>query len=193
MFDFLEGDLARRAPNEAVVACGGVGYLAAISLESFKALPEHGRVRLLIHVHTSDAGVRLFGFVEERERLLFRKLISVSGVGPALALTLLSNLPPAELAIRIVEGDVKTLTRIKGIGTKTAERLILELKDKLTVEPGIAATSAPEQLLEQALESLGLDGSEAAALARATVKGSVGETRLELLLRTALRTHRGKK
>ncbi|MSR47694.1 MAG: Holliday junction branch migration protein RuvA [Planctomycetes bacterium] len=186
MFEFLKGELARKGPTEAVVDVNGVGYLLSISAQCFAALPARGVVTLLVHVHTNDSGARLFGFVEERERALFRQLQSVSGVGPAVALNLLSHEPPDALAGRLRSGDVKGLTRIKGIGTKTAERLILELKDK--VDAGLAVTlpAGHEELLAQALKSLGLDPSEAAERARQTVKANLGETRVELLLRAAL-------
>ncbi len=187
MFDFLEGELARKAPTEAVVAVNGVGYLLSISLQCFAALPPGGKVRLLVHVHTSDSGTRLFGFQDDAERALFRKLQSVTSVGPALALTLLSHEPSAALAARIHAGDVKGLTRIKGIGTKTAERLVLELKDKVAVEPGAGARIDEEGLLVQALESLGFDGQEATGRARAAVKALPDEKRVEVLLRHALR------
>ena len=187
MFDFLDGELARKGPTEAVVAVSGVGYLLSISLQCFAALPSSGRVKLLVHVHTNESGTRLLGFVDERERALFRLLQSVSGVGPSLALSLLSHEAPDALAARIRSGDVKGLTRIKGIGTKTAERLVLELKDKVVVEPGASVVADQERLLTQALESLGLEPDDAAARAREATRALPQETRVEVLLRHALR------
>ncbi len=187
MFDFLEGELARKGPTEAVVAVNGVGYLLSISVQCFTALPPSGRVKLLVHVHTNESGTRLLGFVDERERALFRLLQSVGGVGPAMALALLSYEPPDALAARIKSGDVKGLTRIKGVGTKTAERLVLELKDKLVVEPGASATADQRRLLVQALESLGLEPADAAARAKEAARALPAETSVELLLRHALR------
>ena len=187
MIEFLEGDLVRKTPTEAVVRCGGVGYLASISLKSFAALPASGAVRLLIHWHESDSGTRLFGFASEGERQMFRTLQSVRGVGPALALTLLSHETPELLAGRIRAGDTKGLTRIKGIGTKTAERLVLELKGRLDHVAAAPVASDHERTLVQALRSLGLPESEAEEKARGVLKSAAGETRLEVLLRLALR------
>jgi Holliday junction DNA helicase RuvA len=187
VFEYLSGELVRKSPGEAVVECAGVAYLAAISLKSFEALPAGGRVRLLVHWHQSESGSRLFGFSTEGERRMFRTLLGVRGVGPALALTLLSHETPESLAARIRAGDVKGLTRIKGIGTKTAERLVLELKDRLDHVAGAPAAPEHEQLLAQALRSLGLGDHEADQRARAVAQSAAGETRLEVLLRLALK------
>ena len=186
MFDFLEGELARKTPTEAVLDVHGAGYLLSISLQCYTALPERGRLRLLVHVHANESGIRLFGFLDERERVLFRLLQTVSGVGPAVALTLLSSEPPPAIAARIRAGDVKGLTRTKGIGTKTAERLVLELKDKVEVEPGAAVAGETERLLLQALESLGLDAAEARTRAQAARKALPADAPVEALLRHAL-------
>ncbi len=188
MIEYLSGELVRKSPGEAVVECGGVAYLASISLKSFEALPAGGRVKLLVHCHQSEAGTRLFGFSAEGERRMFRTLIDVRGVGPSLALTLLSHEAPEPLAARIRAGDVKGLTRIKGIGTKTAERLVLELKDRLDHVSGSPLAPEHEQLLAQALRSLGLADHEAEQRARAVVHAAAGETRLEVLLRLALKS-----
>ena len=188
MFDFLEGELARKGPTEAVVDVNGVGYLLSISLQCFAALPASGRVKLLVHVHTNESGTRLLGFLDERERGLFKLLQSVGGVGPSMALSLLSHEAPEALAARIKAGDVKGLTRIKGIGKKTAERLVLELKDKVVAEPGASAVADQERLLVQALESLGLEPADGSARAKEAARALPQETRVEFLLRHALRT-----
>jgi Holliday junction DNA helicase RuvA len=187
VIEYLSGELVRKAPGEAVVECGGVAYVASISLKGFEALPAGGRVRLLVHCHESESGTRLFGFAADAERRMFRTLLNVRGVGPALALTLLSHETPETLATRIKSGDVKGLTRIKGIGTKTAERLVLELRDRLDHVAGSPLAPEHEQLLVQALQSLGLADHEAAQRARAVVQAAAGETRLEVLLRLALK------
>ncbi|MBM4016238.1 MAG: Holliday junction branch migration protein RuvA [Planctomycetes bacterium] len=188
MFEFLKGELARKSPTEVVVDVHGVGYLLSISAQAFAALPARGAVQLLVHVHATDAGTRLFGFLDERERALFRLLLTVSGVGPAVAQNLLSHEPPDALAGRLRAGDVKGLTRIKGIGTKTAERLVLELKDKVATGLAPAVADGHEELLAQALRSLGLDAGEAAERARAVVDAHPGEQRVEQLLRVALKS-----
>lgn len=188
MFDFLRGEVARKGPGEVVVDVNGVGYLLSISAQCYAALPARDSVTLLVHVHTNDSGTRLFGFVEELERALFRQLQGVRGIGPAVALTLLSYETPDTLAGRIRAGDVKGLTRIKGIGTKTAERLVLELKD--VVAQGLAVTLPPsqEEALSKALQSLGLDVGEATARTRAVLAAHPADAPLEQLLRAALKS-----
>jgi Holliday junction DNA helicase RuvA len=188
LFEFLKGELARKSRCEAVVDVNGVGYLLSISAHAAEALPKQGIVVLLVHVHTTEAGTRLFGFVDERERSLFRLLLTVGGVGPVIAQSLLSHEPFDALAGRIRAGDVKGLTRIKGIGSKTAERLVLELKDKVLPGTAPAAAEGHEALLVKALQSLGLDAGEARDRARAVVAAHPGETREEQLLRLALKS-----
>jgi holliday junction DNA helicase RuvA len=188
VYDFLKGELARKGPTEAVVDVNGVGWLLSISAQCYAALPPRGAVTLLVHVHSNDSGTRLFGFLEEQERAFFRLLQSVRGVGPAVALTLLSHETPDVLAARLHSGDVKGLTRIKGIGTKTAERLVLELKDKVDASLAAPLPAGHEELVIQALKSLGLDAGEAAERARAVVKANPEEKRVELLLRAALKS-----
>jgi Holliday junction DNA helicase RuvA len=187
VFDHLRGEIVRKTPTEAVIDVQGVGYLVTISLKCFESLPASGPATLWVHVHSSESGTRLYGFVEQEERALFRMLQGVRGVGPGVARTLLSHEAPSQLAARIRAGDVKGLMRMKGIGTKTAERLVVELRDRLG--RGIAATGTEpvEQVLGQALMSLGLDESEAARRARAVVETLPGESRVEVLLREALR------
>lgn len=188
MFDFLRGEVARKGPGEVVVDVNGVGYLLSISAKCGERLPSRGSVTLFVQVQTNDAGTRLFGFIDEPERLLFRQLLGVRGVGPAVALTLLSHETPDALAGRIRAGDVKGLTRIKGIGTKTAERLVLELKN--VVAEGLAVTlpASQEESLLKALQSLGLDSGEALARTRAVLAAHPADASLELLLRAALKS-----
>ena len=188
MYDFLKGELARKGPTEAVVDVNGVGWLLSISAQCFAALPTRGSVTLLVHVHETESSTRLFGFLDEQERAFFRLLQSVRGVGPAVALTLLSHEPPEVLTGRLLAGDVKGLTRIKWIGSKTAERLVLELKGKVDASRAAPLPAGHEELVVQALKSLGLDAGEAAERARAVVKANPEEKRVELLLRAALKS-----
>src|SRR5262245_35639906 len=118
MIDYLNGALTRKSPTEIVVECGGVGYRVEISLHTYAQLPANGLLRILIHTHVTDSGQRLFGFVEDSERELFRLLQSVRGVGPTIALTLLSHEPPPRLIERLRSNDVRGLMNIKGIGKK---------------------------------------------------------------------------
>lgn len=128
----LRGILLSKAPNQAVVECAGVGYDIAISVATFSALPAEGaEARLHIHTHVREDQIALFGFAEIPEKQLFEKLLTISGIGPKLAITVLSGIDSARLVTAIRGGDHATLTRIPGIGKKTAERVVLELKDKL--------------------------------------------------------------
>ena len=141
MIAFLRGRLLVKSPNRAIVECGGVGYDAAISVATFTALPPEGtEARLHIYTHVREDQIALFGFAEQDEKRLFEKLLTISGIGPKLAITVLSGIDTDRLVNAIRAGDHATLTRIPGIGKKTAERVVLELKDKLE---GFAAAAAP--------------------------------------------------
>ena len=139
MIAHLRGTLIAKHPSQAVVEAGGVGYDVAISIPTFSDLPDAGtEVALHIHTHVREDALQLFGFATIAEKQLFEKLISVSGIGPKLAVAVLSGLPTMDLISAIRSGAVETLVRIPGVGKKTAERMVLELKDKLT---GIGANA----------------------------------------------------
>jgi holliday junction DNA helicase RuvA len=139
MIAHLRGKLLAKHPNQAIVETAGVGYEINISVPTFSALPVAGSdVALHIHTHVREDLIALYGFVALAEKRLFEKLITVSGIGPKLAMTILSGMAADEMARAIRGNDVARLTRIPGIGKKTAERMVLELRDKL---PEIAASS----------------------------------------------------
>ncbi len=141
MIAHLRGSLLSKAPSAAVVECAGVGYEVAITVPAYTALPAEGAtVALFIHTHVREDALLLFGFLDRGEKLLFERLISVSGIGPKLAMAVLSGMAAQQLAAAIRGGDHASLTRIPGIGKKTAERVVLELKDKLD---GFAAAETP--------------------------------------------------
>src|ERR1700748_3821935 len=132
MIAHLRGRLLAKTPNQAIVECAGVGYDVTISVATFSALPsENSEVALHIHTHVREDQLALFGFSETQEKRLFEKLLPISGIGPKLATTVLSGIDSSRLVTAIRSGDHATLTRIPGIGKKTAERVVLELKDKL--------------------------------------------------------------
>jgi Holliday junction DNA helicase RuvA len=132
MIASLRGRLLSKTPNQAVVECGGIGYDATISVATFTSLPAEGaEVRLHIYTHVREDQIALFGFAETQEKRIFEKLLTISGIGPKLAITVLSGIDAARLVAAIRASDHATLTRIPGIGKKTAERVVLELKDKL--------------------------------------------------------------
>jgi holliday junction DNA helicase RuvA len=143
MIAFLRGRLFSKTPNRAIVECAGVGYDATISVATFTSLPAEGaEARLHIYTHVREDQISLFGFAETNEKRMFEKLLTISGIGPKLAITVLSGIDTDRLVAAIRAGDHATLTRIPGIGKKTAERVVLELKDKLddmAVAPATAA------------------------------------------------------
>ena len=188
MIAHLRGRLIAKHPNQAVVEAGGVGYDVTISVPTFSDLPAAGaEVALHVHTHVREDAIALFGFLRPEEKLLFEKLISVSGIGPKLAITILSGMPTPDMVSAIRGNDVARLTRIPGIGRKTAERMILELRDKL--EHFVAAPAAPpispvEEDVLSALVNLGYQRAAAErSLAAAARKGA---REFDVLFRDAL-------
>jgi Holliday junction DNA helicase RuvA len=161
MIAHLRGKLLAKHPNQAIVETGGVGYDVTISVPTFTDLPGiGGEVALHIHTHVREDIIALYGFLRSSERRLFEKLITVSGIGPKLAITILSGMAADEMVNAIRGNDIARLTRIPGIGKKTAERMVLELRDKLTVEKAgevapVSALSAVEEDVVSALVNLG--------------------------------------
>lgn len=131
MFDHLAGKLDKITPTYAVIDCNGVGYLVHISLHTFSQIKDNKEVKVLTHLAIREDAHVLYGFADEHERELFRLLISVSGIGAATARMILSSLNPVEIEKSIASADLITLKRIKGIGAKSAERIIVDLKDKV--------------------------------------------------------------
>jgi len=145
----LRGQILSKTPNAVVVDCGGVGYELAISVATYTELRDVGaEARLHVHTHVREDALLLFGFHELAEKRLFERLLTISGIGPKLAITVLSGISAERLVGAIRAGDHATLTRIPGIGKKTAERVVLELKDKLDDMAGVVAADvdAPRSL-----------------------------------------------
>jgi len=161
MIAHLRGKLLAKHPNQAIVETAGVGYDVTISVPTFSDLPPTGsEVALHIHTHVREDVIALYGFLRPAEKLLFEKLITVSGIGPKLGITILSGMAADEMVAAIRGNDVARLTRIPGIGKKTAERMVLELRDKLpeTAPTALAAMptmSATEEDVLSALVNLG--------------------------------------
>lgn len=190
----LDGVLIEKRGDAAVLDVQGVGYLVHLSLQSAARLSEGGRVQLRCHTHVREDALQLFGFVTAEEEQLFHLLISVSGVGPKLAVNILSGMPASELAVAILHGELARLTKISGVGKKTAERLVLELKDKLK-ESGLASArpSQPppaadaDQALLSALVNLGYRPAAAERTAEAVRRSLGPQAPLEARLREALK------
>jgi len=194
MIGQLRGRLAEKRPNQVLVDVGGVGYLVLVPLSTYAALGElHTEVTLLIHTHVREDTLALYGFVSAREKHFFELLLSASGVGPALALKILSGMSVEELVPAIRGGDLARLTRIPGVGRKTAERMVVELKDKLdavVIESGKPVPASPagvEADVLSALVNLGYD-ARAAETAVAEAKREAGSANFESLLRAALQS-----
>ena len=193
MIALLHGVLLEKHPNQAIVETGGVGYDVTIPVSTFTRLPEPGKeVRLRIHTHVREDALALYGFLTQDEKALFEKLIGVSGIGPTLAVKILSGLAAPDLINFIRRGEVERLVRIPGVGKKTAERMVLELRDKLPAvtgeEPGTpaeAALSSVDQDVLSALLNLGCGRPQAeAAVRKAKAAGAAPE--FEPLFRRAL-------
>jgi Holliday junction DNA helicase RuvA len=192
MIGQLRGQLADKRPNQILVDVGGVDYFVHVPLSTFASLGElHTEVTLLIHTHVREDALSLYGFLSSREKHLFELLLSASGVGPSLALKILSGMNVEELVPAIRGGDLGRLTRIPGVGRKTAERMVVELKDKLeavVVEAEKLAATSPagiEADVVSALVNLGYDARTAeSAVAEAKVQAGAGN--FEKLLRAAL-------
>jgi holliday junction DNA helicase RuvA len=174
MIAHLRGKLLAKHPNQAIVETAGVGYDVTITVPTFSDLPETGsEVALHIHTHVREDAIALYGFLRSSEKVLFEKLITVSGIGPKLAITILSGMEADEMVGAIRGNDVARLTRIPGIGRKTAERLVLELRDKLpeTVPASVTATPALTAVEEDVLSALVNLGYPRAAAEKALAAG----------------------
>ncbi|MGA8271885.1 MAG: Holliday junction branch migration protein RuvA [Candidatus Sulfotelmatobacter sp.] len=191
MIAHLRGTLLSKHPNQAVVETAGVGYEINISVPTFSELPNKGtEVALHIHTHVREDLIALYGFLRPAEKQLFEKLITVSGIGPKLAITILSGMAANEMAGAIRGNDLARLTKIPGIGKKTAERMVLELRDKLPEAVGTFTVAAPamnsmEEDVLSALLNLGYQRPAAEkALASATKNSKSGS--FDAMFREAL-------
>jgi Holliday junction DNA helicase RuvA len=193
MIGQLRGRLAGKRPNQVLVDVGGVGYLVQVPLSTYATLGElHAEVTLLIHTHVREDALALYGFLSSREKHFFELLLSASGVGPTLALKILSGMNVEELVPAIRSGDLARLTRIPGVGRKTAERIVVELKDKLDAvaveaaeKPAPSSPAGVEADVVSALVNLGYDARTAES-AVAEARREAGAANFEKLLRSAL-------
>lgn len=195
MISYLKGILTKKSPTEIIVEANGVGYSVNISLSTYEQLSElNSEVMILTHHHIREDAQVLYGFSSESEREMFRMLISVSGIGPKMGQTILSGIRPDELARTIITGAISTLTAVPGVGKKTAERLILELKEKAAKMegaekiidlPNTGASIRSEALT--ALVSLGFSREKAEQSLRGVLNEVNGKTiSVEDLIKRAL-------
>jgi Holliday junction DNA helicase RuvA len=199
MIAYLAGKLAEKKPTEAVIDVQGVGYFVLIPTSTYEKLPGVGEpTKLFTYQHVREDTLQLFGFATRSERSVFEVMLGVSGIGPKLALAALSAMRPSELRDRIIDGDVGFLTRIPGVGKKVAERMVVELKDRLAqvdgLEGGAAALGGVDEarVLARAdalaaLEALGLSRAAAERNLRKVLRENTGIQTAEELIRLALR------
>ena len=189
MIASLRGELVHKGPDGLIVECAGVGYGVTVSIATLSRVGAEGSdLRLLIHTQVGEDVLRLYGFLESTERRVFQVLIGLSGVGPKLAMAVLSTFDPPELAQAVSRGDVRALVSIPGVGKKKAERLRLELKDRLpgtVVGEKVAAAPLLDDLIS-ALENLGFGGSVSEQAARRALEEHPDEEDVAVLVRAAL-------
>ncbi|MBY8962816.1 Holliday junction branch migration protein RuvA [Flavobacterium sp. D11R37] len=191
MIAHLQGRLVEKTPTEVVIDCNGVGYQVNISLHTFSLLPDSESIRLYTYLQIKEDAHTLFGFMEKAERELFKLLISVSGVGAGTARTMLSSLEPKQVIQSIGSGDVATIQSIKGIGAKTAQRVILDLKDKVLKlydleEVSVSGYNTNKDEALSALEVLGFNKKMAEKAVEKIVKENPQST-VETIIKQALK------
>jgi Holliday junction DNA helicase RuvA len=196
MIAFLRGRVVDKQPNRVTVDVRGVGYDVHVPLSTFYDIADEGaEVALRIHTHVREDALQLYGFLTDLERQLFERLIGISGIGPKLAIAVLSGIDPRDLLLSVQRGDVARLTGIPGIGKKTAERIVLELKDRLAqiaVAPALAGEAAPADAdrlrldLLSALQNLGYHRPQAEKAIDTTLH-AMSDATFERALKSALR------
>jgi holliday junction DNA helicase RuvA len=194
MIASVSGTVQARRPDHVVIDCQGVGYRMSVSSKTLEQVPAAGQsANLLAHLILKDDGIQLYGFATEAERELFLRLISVSGIGPKMALTALSGSSVGELRKAIAAGDAKRFQVVPGIGRKTAERVIVELRDAIADElqgearDAPAAVDSPRALAREGLVGLGYDAAEAESMLEAVTEAVGEDSGPEALIQAALR------
>ena len=195
MIEYIKGKLVEKTPTYAIIETGGIGYYVHTSLNTFSKIPDQEACSLYDHFSVREDAHTLYGFYEKEERELFRNLISVSGIGPSTSQVLLSSLSPEEAIHAILSADVATIQKVKGIGSKTAQRIILDLKDKiskrlLVAKQGINALTSSNKSHQDALSALLMLGFGKAATEKVldkVVKESGQDISVEQLIKAALK------
>lgn len=190
MYDYISGTLVNRQPTHAIIECNGIGYHLNISLNTFSRLKEGSACKLFTHLSVKEDAHLLYGFIDEFERRIFRLLISVSGIGESTARMMLSSLSPADIEEAVITSDVNRLQSIKGIGNKSAQRLVIELKDKMkksgaeTLREHTAPSIRSEAV--SALLTLGFMKSAAEKSIDTVIKSRGNDLKVEELIKAAL-------
>ncbi|MCU0349871.1 MAG: Holliday junction branch migration protein RuvA [Flavobacterium sp.] len=191
MITHLQGKLVEKNPTDVVIDCNGVGYLVNISLHTYSLLPSTEHIRLFTFLQVKEDAHTLYGFVEKQERELFKLLLSVSGIGASIARTMLSSLAPTQIIQAIASNDVATVQGIKGIGAKTAQRVILDLKDKVLKvynldDVSLTTYNTNKEEALSALEVLGFNRKNAEKVIEKIIK-EVPNASVEDLIKQALK------
>lgn len=191
MITHIQGRLVEKTPTDVVIDCNGVGYHINISLHTFSKIPNAENIKLFTYLQIKEDAHSLFGFVEKSERELFKLLLSVSGIGASIARTMLSSIEPKQILNAIATADVVTIQSIKGIGTKTAQRVILDLKEKVLKiydldEVSISSNNTNKDEALSALEVLGFNKKLAEKVIERIVKDSP-DASVESLIKLALK------
>ncbi len=191
MITHIQGKLIEKNPTSIVIDCNGVGYSINISLHTFSQIPEKENVKLFTHLQIREDSHTLFGFSSKLEREIFRLLISVSGIGASIARTMLSSLSPNQVMDAIAQNDIATIQSVKGIGSKTAQRVVLDLKDKILKVYGlddVSTTSSNTNKNEalSALETLGFARKQAERVCDIVVKENPNAS-VEIIIKQALK------
>ncbi|WP_207536396.1 Holliday junction branch migration protein RuvA [Desertivirga arenae] len=192
MYAYIDGRLVFKCPTYVVLEAGGIGYQINISLNTYSKLPSEERCKLYVWQHVKEDAHTLYGFIEEGEKRLFLHLISVSGIGPGTGRMILSSITPEEIQTAIVKGDLPLIQRIKGIGPKSAQRIILELQDKLKKEGLESLTALPQynSARDEALSALvmlGFGKNQAEKALDNILKKQAGTITVEDLIKGALK------
>ncbi|HEY8399871.1 MAG TPA: Holliday junction branch migration protein RuvA [Cytophagaceae bacterium] len=196
MIAYIDGKLAYKDPAYVIIEAGGLGYQVKISLNTYSCIKSEERIRLLTYLHIKEDAHTLYGFAESEEKKLFLDLISISGVGPGTALMVLSSLGVPDIKAAILQEDVRTLQSIKGIGGKTAQRIILELKDKLKKENLVPETGAMLKTSHNTIRNEALSALVTLGIPRPTAEKNIdsilkkqgNDITLEQLIKIALKT-----
>ena len=191
MITHIQGRLVKKTPTEVVIDCNGIGYHVNISLHTFSLIPDEEKIKLFTFLQIKEDAHTLYGFVEKQERELFKLLLSVSGIGASIARTMLSSLAPQQIIQAIASNDVATVQSIKGIGAKTAQRVILDLKDKVLKvyaldEVSLVSNNTNKEEALSALEVLGFARKSAEKVIEKIVKEDPNAS-VENLIKQALK------
>lgn len=191
MFAHIHGRLVEKSPTDVVIDCNGVGYHLQISLHTFSKLPENESVKLYTYLQIKEDAHTLFGFAEKSEREIFKLLLSVSGIGAGIARTMLSSMEPKSIIKAIATGDVASIQSIKGIGTKTAQRTILDLKEKVLKvydldEVSVSSNNTNKEEALSALEVLGFNKKLAERVVEKVIKEQPNAS-IETIIKQALK------